>query len=212
MKSASHTRTGSTSKQATLSTLDIVRYYLSIAPGALAGIEDRPLVLKRFVNGAEGEAFYQKRAPAERPSWLRTIILSFPSGRTAEELSSTMRQGLWRDRGEGGMNEQPEPAGCYQSLPGVPRAFGEGMNSLPEPPIWFHPLAPDVKCPACGADLTFIRTRGRRDLYQCTCGACKCQVMHYLNKETQTCGYAPVYRSGAFGVWTACGEKPAAKE
>ena len=74
------------SKQASLSTLDIVRYYLSIAPGALAGIEDRPLVLKRFVNGAEGEAFYQKRAPAERPSWLRTIILSFPSGRTAEEI------------------------------------------------------------------------------------------------------------------------------
>jgi DNA ligase D-like protein (predicted polymerase) len=74
------------SKQAKLSKLDIVRYYLSIAPGALAGIEDRPLVLKRFVNGAEGEAFYQKRAPTERPSWLRTITLSFPSGRTAEEV------------------------------------------------------------------------------------------------------------------------------
>jgi bifunctional non-homologous end joining protein LigD len=74
------------SKQAKLSKLDIVRYYLSIAPGALVGIEDRPLVLKRFVNGAEGEAFYQKRAPTERPSWLRTITLSFPSGRTAEEI------------------------------------------------------------------------------------------------------------------------------
>jgi bifunctional non-homologous end joining protein LigD len=74
------------SRQTKLSKLDIVRYYLSIAPGALAGIQDRPLVLKRFVNGAEGEAFYQKRAPAERPSWLRTTTLSFPSGRTAEEL------------------------------------------------------------------------------------------------------------------------------
>ena len=74
------------SRQAKLSKLDIVRYYLSIAPGALAGIEDRPLVLKRFVNGAEGEAFYQKRAPAQRPSWLRTITLAFPSGRTAEEI------------------------------------------------------------------------------------------------------------------------------
>ena len=74
------------SKQAKLSKLDIVRYYLSIAPGALAGIEDRPLVLKRFVNGADGEAFYQKRAPTERPSWLRTVTLSFPSGRTAEEV------------------------------------------------------------------------------------------------------------------------------
>ena len=55
------------SKQTKLSKLDIVRYYLSIAPGALAGIRDRPIVLKRFVNGAEGEAFYQKRAPSERP-------------------------------------------------------------------------------------------------------------------------------------------------
>jgi DNA ligase D-like protein (predicted polymerase) len=63
-----------------------VRYYLSVADGALAGIRDRPIVLKRFVNGAEGEAFYQKRAPSERPSWLRTVTLSFPSGRTAEEL------------------------------------------------------------------------------------------------------------------------------
>jgi bifunctional non-homologous end joining protein LigD len=74
------------SKQIKLSKLDIVRYYLSLAPGALTGIQDRPIVLKRFVNGAEGEAFYQKRAPTERPSWLRTVTLSFPSGRTAEEL------------------------------------------------------------------------------------------------------------------------------
>src|ERR1051326_8423566 len=74
------------SKQTRLSKLDLVRYYLSVAAGALAGIEDRPIVLKRFVNGAEGEAFYQKRAPTERPEWLRTVVLSFPSGRTAEEV------------------------------------------------------------------------------------------------------------------------------
>ena len=74
------------SKQIKLSKLDLVRYYLSVAPGALAGIRDRPLVLKRYVNGAEGEAFYQKRAPAQRPSWMRTITLAFPSGRTAEEI------------------------------------------------------------------------------------------------------------------------------
>ena len=72
--------------QAKLSKLDLVRYYLSVAPGGLAGIRDRPIVLKRFVNGAEGEAFYQKRAPADRPAWLRTVTLSFPSGRTAEEV------------------------------------------------------------------------------------------------------------------------------
>ena len=74
------------SKQTKLSKLDLVRYYLSVAAGALGGIRDRPIVLKRYVNGAEGEAFYQKRAPAQRPSWLRTITLAFPSGRTAEEI------------------------------------------------------------------------------------------------------------------------------
>src|SRR6202162_5577039 len=74
------------SSQARISKLDLVRYYLSVAPGALAGIRDRPIVLKRFVNGAEGEAFYQKRAPEKRPAWLRTVTLSFPSGRTAEEI------------------------------------------------------------------------------------------------------------------------------
>jgi bifunctional non-homologous end joining protein LigD len=74
------------SKGTKLSKLDLVRYYLAVGPGALAGIRDRPVVLKRFVNGAEGEAFYQKRAPSERPAWLRTVTLSFPSGRTAEEV------------------------------------------------------------------------------------------------------------------------------
>lgn len=74
------------SRQVTLSKLDLVRYYLSVAPGALSGIRDRPLVLKRFVNGAEGAPFYQKRAPEQRPDWLRTVTLSFPSGRTAEEV------------------------------------------------------------------------------------------------------------------------------
>jgi bifunctional non-homologous end joining protein LigD len=74
------------SKQVKLTKLDLVHYYLSVAAGALRGIQDRPVVLKRFVNGAEGEAFYQKRAPTDRPSWLRTVTLSFPSGRTAEEL------------------------------------------------------------------------------------------------------------------------------
>src|ERR1700744_3368091 len=74
------------SKQVTVSKLDLVRYYLSVAAGALAGIRDRPIVLKRFVNGAEADAFYQKRAHSDRPSWLRTVTLSFPSGRTAEEV------------------------------------------------------------------------------------------------------------------------------
>jgi len=74
------------SRQTKLTKLELVRYYLSVAEGALGGIRDRPVVLKRFVEGAEGEAFYQKRAPDKRPSWLRTVTLSFPSGRTAEEV------------------------------------------------------------------------------------------------------------------------------
>ena len=82
------------SAQAQISKLDLVRYYLSVAPGALGGIRDRPIVLKRFVNGAEGEAFYQKRAPAQRPEWLQTVTLSFPSGRTAEEIVVNDAAGL----------------------------------------------------------------------------------------------------------------------
>ena len=74
------------SREVRLTKLDLVRYYLAVAPGAVAGIRDRPVVLKRFVNGAEAEPFYQKRAPEGRPEWLRTVTLSFPSGRTAEEI------------------------------------------------------------------------------------------------------------------------------
>ena len=69
-----------------LTKLELVQYYLSVAPGALAGIRDRPIVLKRFVDGAEGQVFYQKRAPENHPEWLRTVTLSFPSGRTADEV------------------------------------------------------------------------------------------------------------------------------
>src|ERR1043166_8261993 len=82
----SHPEKAYFSKQAKLSKLELVRYYLSVAPGALGGIRDRPLVLKRFVNGAEEQAFYQKRAPANVPAWLRTVTLSFPSGRKAAEI------------------------------------------------------------------------------------------------------------------------------
>ena len=66
--------------------LDLVRYYLSVADGALRGAGGRPMALKRFVNGAEEEAFFQKRAPSSRPSWIETAELRFPSGRTADEV------------------------------------------------------------------------------------------------------------------------------
>jgi bifunctional non-homologous end joining protein LigD len=66
--------------------MDLVRYYLAVADGALRGAGGRPMALKRFVNGAGGEFFFQKRAPEKRPEWVDTVSLSFPSGRTAEEI------------------------------------------------------------------------------------------------------------------------------
>ena len=74
------------SRDVKLSKLDIARYYLAVADGALRAIRERPLVLKRFVDGAGEKPFYQKRAPENRPEWLRTVTLSFPSGRTATEV------------------------------------------------------------------------------------------------------------------------------
>jgi bifunctional non-homologous end joining protein LigD len=66
--------------------LDLVRYYLSVADGALRGVVGRPMALKRFVNGIAEEPFYQKRAPDKRPEWVRTVELKFPSGRSASEI------------------------------------------------------------------------------------------------------------------------------
>jgi len=66
--------------------LDLARYYLAVADGALRGVAGRPMALKRFVNGAEGEPFFQKRAPEKRPDWIETAELRFPSGRTADEV------------------------------------------------------------------------------------------------------------------------------
>jgi DNA ligase D-like protein (predicted polymerase) len=66
--------------------LDLVRYYLAVAEGALRGVAGRPMALKRYVNGAKGEFFFQKRAPKSRPDWIETVELSFPSGRTAHEI------------------------------------------------------------------------------------------------------------------------------
>ncbi|CAN5560278.1 DNA polymerase domain-containing protein [soil metagenome] len=65
---------------------DLVVYYLAVADGALRGVDGRPMALKRFVDGAAGDFFFQKRAPASRPDWIETVELSFPSGRTAEEV------------------------------------------------------------------------------------------------------------------------------
>ena len=66
--------------------LDLVRYYLAVADGALRGAGGRPMALKRFVDGAAGQPFFQKRAPDNTPDWIRTATLIFPSGRTADEI------------------------------------------------------------------------------------------------------------------------------
>jgi bifunctional non-homologous end joining protein LigD len=66
--------------------LDLARYYLAVADGALRGAGDRPNVLVRHPNGVGGEFFFQKRAPSARPPWIEIVSLSFPSGRTAEEV------------------------------------------------------------------------------------------------------------------------------
>jgi DNA ligase D-like protein (predicted polymerase) len=73
---------------------DLVDYYLAVADGALRGVMNRPMALKRFVEGITGEAFFQKRAPKSVPGFVTTVELSFPSGRTADEVVVTNRAAL----------------------------------------------------------------------------------------------------------------------
>ncbi len=89
--------------------IDLVRYFLAVSPGALSGIQDRPIVLKRFVNGAGGEPFYQKRAPDNVPPYLRTVTLTFPSGRTADEVVCDTLPGLAWVMNLGCMELHPHP-------------------------------------------------------------------------------------------------------
>jgi bifunctional non-homologous end joining protein LigD len=65
---------------------EVVRYYLAVADGALGGVRGRPMALKRYVNGVDKQAFYQKRAPDNRPEWIDTVELKYPSGRSAHEI------------------------------------------------------------------------------------------------------------------------------
>jgi bifunctional non-homologous end joining protein LigD len=76
--------------------LDLVNYYAAVAEGAIRGVANRPMALKRYVNGADEEPFFQKRAPEKRPDWIDTVELSFPSGRTAREIVvNNAAQLLW---------------------------------------------------------------------------------------------------------------------
>lgn len=106
-------------------------------------------------------------------------------------------------------------AGAWQNI--RERTVRRRSEQVPDLPKRFHLLTPEVKCPACGAGLTFVRARGYGDLYQCASdGPCKCHILHYRNKAAKTCGWAVLYTFGALGVgpfggWTAC-KAPAAKE
>src|SRR5262245_43604114 len=89
--------------------LDLVNYYLAVAPGALKGIGGRPMALKRFVDGAEGDFFFQKRAPDNRPEGLRVATLTFPSGRTADEVVVEEAAGLAWITNLGNIDLNPHP-------------------------------------------------------------------------------------------------------
>jgi bifunctional non-homologous end joining protein LigD len=69
-----------------LTKLDVVRYFVDVAAGALTGTRDRPTSLHRFPDGYAGESFYQKRVPKHAPDWVRTVTIRFPSGRSADEV------------------------------------------------------------------------------------------------------------------------------
>ena len=73
-------------REAGIAKLELIQYYLAVADGALRGVRDRPMALKRFVNGAGGEFFFQKRAPESRPPWIDVAEIKFPSGRSAQEI------------------------------------------------------------------------------------------------------------------------------
>jgi DNA primase len=69
--------------------LELIRYYLSVADGALRGVAGRPMILKRFVKGLEEEAIFQKRAPQKRPDFVDVAELRYASGTSAQEATST---------------------------------------------------------------------------------------------------------------------------
>ena len=124
--------------------LDLVRYFLAVADGALVGVRGRPMALKRFVDGAEKEPFFQKRAPDNRPDWMRVATLTFPSGRTADEIVVDEAAGLAWVANLGCLDLNPHPVRAedldhpdelrvdLDPVPGVPVVAGaRGGAGLP---------------------------------------------------------------------------------
>ena len=117
--------------------MDLVNYYLAVSDGALRGAGGRPMALKRFVDGITKEPFFQKRAPDNRPEWLRIATLTFPSGRTADEIVIDDAAGLaWvveprlhRPQPAPGPGRRPRPS---RRAAGRPRP-GAGDRVAPDP-------------------------------------------------------------------------------
>ena len=113
--------------EASITKMDLVRHYLSVGEGALRGILNRPIVLKRYPNGAHGDFFFQKRAPVKRPDWVKTVSLAFPLGRTADEIVVTdLAQLAWLVN-LGCIDLQPAPRPGDRS--GSPRRVTRGPGS-----------------------------------------------------------------------------------
>src|SRR4029078_11132347 len=89
--------------------LDLVKYYIAVSDGALRGAGGRPMALKRFVDGAAGQPFFQKRAPENVPEYIRTATLTFPSGRTADEVVIDDAAGLAWGHNLGCIDLNPHP-------------------------------------------------------------------------------------------------------
>ena len=153
------------SQQVQLTKLELVRYFLAVAPGALAGIANRPIVLKRFVNGAHAEPFYQKRAPDNLPPFLRTVTLSFPSGRTAEEVVVDNSAGLAWVVNLGCMELHPHPV----STGDLDHPDQLRVDLDPGPGVDFadvRKVAMEVKAVLEEAGLTgFAKTSGSRGIH-----------------------------------------------
>ncbi len=121
--------------------IELVRYYVEVGEGALRGIFNRPVVLKRYVHGAAGEFFFQKRAPEKRPEWVTTVRLSFPSGRTADEIVATEIAHLAWMANLGCIDLNPHPVRADRPGPSgrAARGSGSGTGSTRSPPCERRP-------------------------------------------------------------------------
>jgi bifunctional non-homologous end joining protein LigD len=148
-----------------LTKLDLVRYYVSVADGALRGVYGRPMVLKRYPNGATGEFFYQKRAPKPHPDWIETCVVHFPSGRSADLVVVRDAAQLAWVVNLGCLDLNPWPVRAER--PDFPDELRVDLDPMPEVP-WSHVREVAL---ACGEVLRehdlegFPKTSGSRGIH-----------------------------------------------